>query len=55
MMMMEGQIGCVQPGAHADLLVVDGDPLKDIGLIAADGSALRTIVRGGVVVKNELH
>jgi imidazolonepropionase-like amidohydrolase len=55
MMMLDGQIGCIAPGAHADLLVVDGDPLKDIGVLAGDGSALRTIVRGGTVVKNELH
>ena len=54
MMMLEGQIGCVAPGAHADLLVVEGDPLKDISLLAANGRNLRTIVRGGVVVKNEL-
>lgn len=54
MMMMEGLIGCVAPGAHADLLVVEGDPLKDISLLAADGRNLPAIVRGGVVVKNEL-
>jgi len=54
MMLMPGQIGCVAPGAHADLLVVDGDPLKDISLMAADGRFLRTIIRAGVVVKNEL-
>jgi imidazolonepropionase-like amidohydrolase len=51
LMMMEGKIGCVAPGAYADLLVVDGDPLKDIGVIAADGKNLTTIVRGGEVVK----
>jgi imidazolonepropionase-like amidohydrolase len=51
MMMMEGKIGCVAPGAYADLIVVDGDPLKDIGLVAADGRKLTTIVRGGEVVK----
>ena len=51
MMMMEGKIGCVAPGAYADLIVVDGDPLKDIGLVAADGKKLTTIVRGGEVVK----
>jgi len=55
MMMMDGQIGCVAPGAHADLLVVEGDPLQDISLLADSGRHLRTIVRGGAVVKNELH
>jgi len=51
MMMMEGKLGCVAAGAYADLIVVDGDPLKDIGLLAADGRKLTTIVRGGEVVK----
>ena len=55
MMMMRGELGCIAPGAHADLLVVDGDPLKDISLLAADGRNLRTIVRGGAVVKSDLH
>jgi imidazolonepropionase-like amidohydrolase len=54
MMMMQGQIGCVSPGAYADLIVVDGDPLKDISLLAANGRHLCTIVRGGTVIKNEL-
>jgi imidazolonepropionase-like amidohydrolase len=55
MMMMGGQVGCVTPGACADLLVVDGDPLKDIGLLAADGKGVCTIVRAGELVKNQLH
>jgi imidazolonepropionase-like amidohydrolase len=54
MMGLAGKLGCIAPGAHADLLVVDGDPLKDIGLLAADGKMLRTIVRAGEVVRNEL-
>jgi imidazolonepropionase-like amidohydrolase len=52
LMQLDGQLGCIQPGAFADLLVVDGDPLKDIGLLAVDGKNLRTIVRGGEVVKH---
>jgi len=52
MMLMQGRIGCVKVGAQADLIVVDGDPLKDIGLLAANGQRLRTIVRGGELVKN---
>lgn len=54
MMLIDGQIGCIAPGAFADLIVVDGDPLADIGLLAASGRHLRTIVRGGELVKNEL-
>jgi imidazolonepropionase-like amidohydrolase len=55
MMMMKGQVGCVAPGACADLIVVDGDPLEDISLLAADGKNLRMIMRAGELVKHELH
>ena len=55
LMMQQGKLGCIAPGAHADLLVVDGDPLKDISLLAANGKSLRLIVRGGEVVKDELR
>jgi imidazolonepropionase-like amidohydrolase len=51
LMMLDGRIGCVKEGAHADLIVVDGDPLEDIGLLAKDGKKLTTIVRGGEVIK----
>jgi imidazolonepropionase-like amidohydrolase len=52
---MEGEIGALVPGAHADLLVVDGDPLSDPQLFQNDGRALRAIMRGGQFFKNELH
>ena len=48
----DGRIGCIAEGAEADLLLVDGDPLADIGLVAGGGARLDVIVRGGVVVKN---
>jgi len=51
MMMLDGKIGCVKPGAFADLIVVDGDPLKDIGLLGQDGRKLTAIVRGGELVR----
>jgi imidazolonepropionase-like amidohydrolase len=38
-------------GAYADLLVVDGDPLQDISVLASNGKNLRVIVRGGEIVK----
>lgn len=53
-MQMEGQLGCVTEGAFADLIVVDGDPLDDIGLLARNGDALPLIMRAGELVKNDL-
>jgi imidazolonepropionase-like amidohydrolase len=55
MMMQSGKLGCIQPGAHADLLLVDGDPLADISLLAQNGKALSLIVRGGKIVKPMVH
>jgi imidazolonepropionase-like amidohydrolase len=55
LMMQQGKLGCIAPGAHADLLVVDGDPLRDISLLAADGKSLRMIVRAGEIVKDDLR
>ena len=49
-----GELGCVASGALADLLVVDGNPLKDIQLLVGQGDALAVIMKGGNLVKNEL-
>jgi imidazolonepropionase-like amidohydrolase len=54
LLLQEDKLGCVKPGAFADLLVVDGDPLKDIGLLAEDGRKLALIMRGGEIVKDTL-
>lgn len=44
---MQGQLGVVAPGALADLLVVDGNPLQDIELLAANGAHLPVIMNNG--------
>ncbi len=46
---MEQKLGVVAPGAIADLLVVDGDPLEDIALLAAPQRTIRTVMQGGVI------
>lgn len=51
---MAGRLGTIAPGAYADLLVVDGNPLDDLGLLQGQGEHLRAIVQGGRFVKNEL-
>jgi imidazolonepropionase-like amidohydrolase len=54
LLQQEGKLGCIKEGAHADLIVVDGDPLEDIELLAAQGRKLRVIMRAGEFVKNDL-
>lgn len=49
-----GRLGVVQEGALADLLLVDGDPLTDISLLARPDEALVVIMKNGVVHKNTL-
>jgi imidazolonepropionase-like amidohydrolase len=50
-----GKLGVVEPGAFADLIVVDGDPLKDLGLFQDQGAHLSAIIKGGVFHKNLLQ
>lgn len=49
-----GKLGVVEPGALADLLLVDGDPLSDIGLLNDPAKNLLLIVKDGRLVKNAL-
>lgn len=51
---LSGKLGCVAADAHADLIVVDGDPLQDIGLLAENGRRVPLIMRGGEIVRNRL-
>ena len=52
---MSGKLGVVAAGAFADLLVVDGNPLDDLGLLQIQGAHLRAILKGGRFFKNELR
>jgi imidazolonepropionase-like amidohydrolase len=51
---LEGEIGVVAPGARADLLVVDGNPLDDLGVLRDPDHRLAVILKDGVVHKNAL-
>jgi imidazolonepropionase-like amidohydrolase len=52
---MEGKLGCLRPEAFADLLVVDGNPLKDISLLEAPDRSLVVIMKGGRFHRNRLR
>ncbi|TMQ28012.1 MAG: amidohydrolase family protein, partial [Candidatus Rokuibacteriota bacterium] len=45
-----GELGVVKPGALADLLLVDGDPLADVEILQ-DRAALRMIMKDGTLHK----
>jgi imidazolonepropionase-like amidohydrolase len=49
-----GRLGELVPGAFADLLVVDGNPYRDLGLFRSDGGHLDAIMANGVLVRNRL-
>jgi imidazolonepropionase-like amidohydrolase len=54
LLMQKGKLGVVAAGAYADLLVVDGDPLTDLRVMADPQRNLKVIMKDGVLYKNEL-
>jgi len=48
-----GELGVVTPGARADLIVVDGDPLADLSLLDGQGEHLTHIMKDGVFYKRQ--
>jgi imidazolonepropionase-like amidohydrolase len=51
---MEGKLGVVAEGAIADLLVVDGNPLENVSVLATPERTVRLVVKAGVVQRNAL-
>lgn len=49
-----GRLGVIEEGALADLLLVDGDPLQDLGLIANPDKSFVVVMKGGTIYKNDL-
>jgi imidazolonepropionase-like amidohydrolase len=49
-----GKLGVVEQGALADLLLVDGNPLENINLVADPGKNFVVIMKDGAIYKNTL-
>lgn len=49
-----GETGVIAPGARADILVVDGDPLADISCLQDPANKLKAIIKAGHFHKNQL-
>lgn len=49
-----GELGRIQAGAYADILVLDGNPLADISLIGDPERSMKLIMKDGQIHKNTL-
>jgi imidazolonepropionase-like amidohydrolase len=49
-----GLLGRIEPGAYADILIVDGDPLQDIALIGDPERTMKIIMKDGRIHKDTL-
>lgn len=49
-----GQLGTIAPGAWADLILIDGDPVADITRLERQGQHMAFIMKGGAFHKNNL-
>jgi imidazolonepropionase-like amidohydrolase len=49
-----GKLGVVEEGALADLLILEGNPLENINLIADPANNLKVIMKDGAIYKNTL-
>ena len=54
LLMQKDKLGTIAPGAYADLLVVDGDPLTDLRVMLDPQNNLKLIMKDGLIYKNEL-
>lgn len=49
----EGELGCIKAGALADMIVVNGNPLKDISILGGQGENIPLVLKGGKVMKDK--
>lgn len=54
MMNVEGEFGVIAEGAIADIIVVDGNPLEDLGVLQGQGEKIPLIMKDGEIYKNAL-
>lgn len=53
-MYLENEIGRLEPGYRAGLIVVDGNPLRDIGVLENDGEHIPFVMKDGRIFKDRL-
>ncbi len=50
---LDKEIGTIEAGKNADLVLVDGDPSRDVSVLER-GKGVKLVMKGGIIYKNEL-
>ena len=51
----EGPIGVLEVGAYADMILVDGNPLEDVAVLADYDENIKVVIKDGEIFKNTLQ
>ena len=52
---MEGKIGTIRPGAYADLVVLDANPLEDVTVLDRPHEHLFAVIKEGYVFRSRIE
>lgn len=52
---LEGELGVIKVGAYADLIIVNGNPLADLNLVADPEKNFALIMKDGKIYKNQIN
>jgi len=50
----EGPLGVIEVGAYADMILVDGNPLEDVAVLADYENTIKVVIKDGKVFQNNL-
>jgi hypothetical protein len=50
----EGPIGVIEVGSYADMILVEGNPLEDVAVLADYDSNIKVVIKDGEIFKNAL-
>jgi len=51
----EGKFGLIEAGAHADILLIDGNPLEEMSVMTEYEEKFDLIMKGGTVYKDQIE
>ncbi|WP_082836043.1 metal-dependent hydrolase family protein, partial [Croceicoccus bisphenolivorans] len=53
-MQRAGELGCIAPGARADMIVLDGNPLNDVSIFERYATHMPVVIKNGTVKRHQL-